>query len=470
MAEEFEIPGAKGKWTIKIEKDEEISDKIWITYTPHQDPNGCKEIRLIQTQTTRAYDGDGKFVTSDPRKIYLKWRNPLWHHGDDYFVDATGVHTSVDHGACSGDPFYNGHDDPHEDDSAGDATIPTPTTMYDKPVAFPDHWKAGIKKVIMSFETCAVCEKTGEVLGCVEWSVTSTADDFGDLKKPTREETSSSDAFKGALKKFCLTHIKKKGSNGPEHWYCPEVGEKGSENEPVEGPIEGTSPFGAKVEDGFKNTWSETESESKPAQEEQSVPPGKPLKSENPEFGFAPWDEQGDAVFAAAIANPSTAALKWSWAGSQSPVKRSIVLTPFTKIESDHIRPFLAKDRAGQNDRDNLLAYFVTSKLITTILNVAGAERKVGSGSKNDVVFTVISAIGSERARGYQGDLTPEQFSRLLHKIAVHDDMTVQLRKVFQYLNLNFWSGRKSRFLLILTIFVGGLLVILFNLWLFGYV
>ena len=149
------------------------------------------------------------------------------------------------------------------------------------------------------------------------------------------------------------------------------------------------------------------------------------------------------------------------------PPRCSILFTTFEEIDADHIRPFLAIGRAGQNDRDNLLAYHVSPALLTAMLNALHPETDSGTSTNEDVVFTVVSGIGGEGACGFQGRISSGQFGRVLRDTSASGEIPAALDRVVRYLNLNFWSGSRSAFRPGRLLLGGLLLLVLYLLWRF---
>ena len=136
--------------------------------------------------------------------------------------------------------------------------FPKPTELDDTPGSrnpngFNNRFKKNIKKIVYSFETCAICADTGEILGCVTWKTELSQGEGGKISVDNNEGKPSN-TFKKAFKKFIKTHTKKK--KGVLHWFCPETGKKKPSGKKVKGPKGTTSdPFGGAVPSGLKSNW-----------------------------------------------------------------------------------------------------------------------------------------------------------------------------------------------------------------------
>jgi hypothetical protein len=134
-------------------------------------------------------------------------------YGQDAFVhlqpDMTPGGTYVDHLVCEKDPYYNGEDEDKDKNSKGksDGTTATPTTMTDAPSYGDDIFPAGVTKITSTFEVCAICKATGEILDCITWKYERTKNDAGQgaITDATAVGAASQE-FKDALKKFNKNH------------------------------------------------------------------------------------------------------------------------------------------------------------------------------------------------------------------------------------------------------------------------
>jgi hypothetical protein len=125
------------------------------------DPNSgcrpyCARIRLVQVWNT--YLPDGKSFPHP--KIDQKFRSNSGQAVD--FLPTTK--NCVEGRGCS--PYYNGHFASEEEGSSEGSRInpdkARPASLYDWPQSL-------IQDEIFKFETCAICEGSFQVLGCLKW-------------------------------------------------------------------------------------------------------------------------------------------------------------------------------------------------------------------------------------------------------------------------------------------------------------
>ena len=426
------INGKKGDWELDVTARSPGPDTIKITFTPKKDAKGCKDIRLSQVYKYEAFDAAGKKLTGkiedmlqDPNK------NPFGHDKDDRAIDKNGDAYAIDHRRCEADPFYNGDDKPHDAKSNGDATVPKPTEMSDTPgmpfpAGFNRLFKANIKKVAVSFETCAICVDSGEILGCITLKNEITATDGGKIAVGNKEGNPS-DVFKKALKEFVKNHTKKKG--GILRWYCPETGQAIPGTVPpkkVKGPSGSTSdPFGNPVPDGFKKQWV------------AKMKLGQKIQLDSDKAGTGKKVSR-EKAFRNSLRDPQRSAVKFTWSGIQVKTVVSIVLTPFHALSEDELASFSSLEPEFSNDFDALQVQYVSEDFFSSFLNVLQDFGPALSTDEGFATVTLMSDLGTRRASAFTGKLQGEDILSLIPSVSQHPDVDDETLDFLTYICLNF--------------------------------
>jgi hypothetical protein len=426
------IKGKKGDWEFDHTPRAPGRDTIKITFKPKKDAKGCKNIRMSQTYTIEAFDAAGKKVTSkfedmlkDPKK------NPFGFRTDDEVTDKNGIPHVIDHIKCEGDPYYNGDDKPHDTKSNGDTVVPTPTDLSDlpgmpNPAGFGAVFKANIKKLVFTFETCAICVDTGAILGCVKWTCEVSAADGGNIT-PGTKEGDPSDAFKKALKQFVKNHTKKKA--GVLRWYCPETGQTIPGTVPpvkVKGPGGSTSdPFGEPVPGDFQKKWVAT------------MKLGANIKLDPEKAGTGKKVSMGKA-FRRGLRDPQRSGVKFTWSGFQVKTVPSIVLTPFHAIGEDELASFSSLEPRLSNDFESLRVQYVSEDFFAGFLETLEGFGEPLSTDEGVATVTLMSDLGTRRAAAFTGMLRGEDILSLIPRVSEHPDVDDETLDLLTYICQNF--------------------------------
>jgi hypothetical protein len=409
------IVGKNGTWDADVTPGN--PDEISITFTPKA--GTCKNIRLAQTAQLKAFDATPAEVPGPPEDWWTT-PYPFGHTRTHRVRDAAGRFVWIDHQPCEGDPFYNGDDRPHDGTSRGDATTtpPTGTTMTDAPSVSYENKIANVKQIVATFETCAICVDTGEILGCISWSSTSTPTDKGTIRvEPPDKEVDCSDSFKKAMKKFVETHTKT-DAGGTLRWWCPETG--GS----IKGPTGSTTdPFGGAVPPGFKTAWLATEP--------------RPLRIDRERTGGGRRLKTVDEAIGLAAEEPQRAAVKFTWAGEQIKTVAGLVLTAYADISGEDVAPHVGDDPRFANDFSRLEAYVVSADVVLELVSQLGSVSRLLRNRDAPAIVTIISGLGSARAASLTGTLTPSQVSALAERVASHPATDEGALQALSYLALN---------------------------------
>jgi len=422
------IKGKHGDWSFKHTPGN--PDEITITFKPKHKAGGCKNIRLSQTATVVAYDKAGKVVTSKLDEMYADPDdNPFKHRKDDEITGKDGHQVAIDHLACEGDPYYNGDDKKHDTPSQGDASKkPTdPTTLTDGPGLSLANKKPNIKKIVATFETCAICVETGEILGCVSWQSVATSTDSGDINMKSDKEGKGSADFKKAFKKFIKNHSKVKLGEAKPRWHCPDT------SATIRGPGgKFSDPWGQPISDGFRIKW----------MDERTLTPHKPEKSnmrfrfERDKVGGGQFIGMGEAI-KRALESPGGSAVKFSWSGDQIKSVPSIIFTGKADITQDQLAPFVQNESRFTNDFTNVLVYpmslghaHVMAKVLTEF------EHALANSGGLTTVTLVVGLMGDDPA-GAIGQLDRNSIGNLATVMAGLDGTDDELLGAFHYLGIN---------------------------------
>ena len=412
------IKGSKGTWTVNKDKDHlGTKDRIRITFTPNKEENGCKDIRLSQSVKIVGYNAEGGVVAKTFKGVYK--REFFAHMEDDRATD-DGGDVVIDHVACEADPFYNGDDSKHDATSKGDATSEPPkgTSMSDTPGGNSFNvFKAGITKVVYTFETCAICVATGEILGCIIWTMERTAGDNGDITLPTSEEDKVSDGFKKAMKKFVEKHSKEKA--GKLQWHCPDV--TGS----VEGPNGGSDAFGGEIPGGFLKKWGkESEKENKTKQ----------MKPDREQSGAGRKYEERNKAIRDAHRHPERTLVKLTWAGEQIKTILSCAFTAYEALTVEDISPLIPKEAHFANDYAGInIAEASPEWMQNLLLELALRSEHCEAIEQQDSLVNIMTGLGTEEAAYFSFSIKPAVVTEWMQAIAPHVDTDEALLEAVQY-------------------------------------
>jgi len=440
--------GDNGNWEIEHVHRDGPSDTILITYKPKPN-NRCPEIRYIQTQCSKAYDKHDNFITSDPNKIFKKGKNLLWHHDDEFYVDTNNrYYISVDTSPCFQTPFYHEEPEDHPDDITGNGTTGKAAKIKDRPSQPRADWRTGIKKVVVEFETCAVCVPTGEVLGCIKWQAVATEEDFGDITIPANadnkaEEKDPTDNFKKAVKKYLKTHVKKKQGeqNAQPRWYCPENG--------VDSPSEVTdenSPFGKPVPSGFRERWIDFEPRYEIGSLFTPFKPGKNVTVADVTVGHGIfYDTLNDAI-AAIYDCPECSYIKFTYPfGKITPVK-GVVFTTYPDITAKQIAPYIKDNDLFSLDFFQLNARVVNTDFIQDLAKAIAKYHKQANSEPKDAsaVITLAGHLKSDKEKGYSIMVNGDELTAIIEAAFHSHHTTAEIRYLGRYILLRYISYTKA--------------------------
>lgn len=466
------IQGENGDWTVEITKrtggpEDPIvftMDTIVITYTPKEDKKGCKNIRLSQTWKVVAYNEKGEKVTSDKKKFYKNPKDsPFEQQEDDYIEDENKDLVVIDHIKCEGDLFYNGYDI-KDKSSQGDATSkpPKPTTLRDTAGFTFGNKKPNIKKIVLTYETVAVCADTGELLASIRWQCVSTPTDKGEITLISTKEGKPSETFKKAFRKFVETHNSEtKNSEGKLElrWYCPETSDK------IKGP--GgilKQPWGAIIPEEFRKKWIKSKAPELPKKAERvkeqgcrgnlcnmtglshGIEPegeGGTMKSgeivvDEDRVGGGQYFESPTEALGAGLNTIERAALKFTWSGDQAKTVKGILFTSYRDISPEDISPFIECSDQFINDFHALDVHFLPTELMHHLLDLMATHAEDLESSNGPATVSIIANVGTEKAAAYTGALTPEDVASFIVEAALHESVDQKTLDIFHYIGLNF--------------------------------
>ena len=405
-------------------------DSIDITFTPKASAN-CKDVRLTQTVTIKAYNAAGEHIASSLSEIFDPIPGNFRHLAANHIFikeDGRWVEVFVDHVACEGDPYYNGDDVPHDTASKGDSTIappgtPAPTTMFDGPGGFfqGGNVRPGIVRIVVTFETCAICAADGRILGCIKWTCVSTSTDAGTITVLSTVEGDPSDESKRALKQFGSRHtVWALSPDGKPHWFCPEDG---------------------RVKHGLPETTYRRIVFNQVITMAPIAPP-KPL-----EHGFRRIklraDHAGggstipfDQIQTIAQADYGKTAIKFTWTGTQIKSVASLVLRGSDNIDNAAIEPFVEPGEMFENDFSHLSAVTVSHNTLSAIL-MALTEQQSDSEQVRPVVVTTMAQLGEEKAAAAQLEFDEYSLGEALLQVATQHDLNDAELDAINYLRLN---------------------------------
>jgi hypothetical protein len=418
------IEGAKGTWDVDItDNAPPLEDKIKISFTPKKNPTGCKNIRLVQTVQVEAFNEKGDKVGKKAADIYVDQKdNPFKHRADDEIVDGDGNVFAIDHLSCEKDPFYNG-DDLQDSKSQGDATTdpPTPTELDDNPrISFGPDKKADIVKVVQTFQTCAICVDTGEILGCVCWKSESTRnpENKGQITLSSgTKECAVSQALKDALKKFMENHTAKKEGDPKIRYYCPDDKTFG---EPVpEGMLKIIAKVDAPVKSGTIKPMFMT----------------KDILIRRMAIGSAQRMPSMADSLKHVIESPGSSAFKFTWTGDQIKTIPSFLLSP-VELRESVIASILENRPEMSNDFASLKFSLASPGFITIMAQYLLEKNSILDADQiKPVMITVAAQLNQKVPVFASAGMTPSDFLQFLIAISLAADE--QLSGIINFLRLN---------------------------------
>ena len=454
------IPGENGEWEVEISKYAGKRDIIYIWYTPKANKTGCKNIRLSQTSKWVAYNDKGEIVTTSRQEVFKDPKlNPYKHREDDEIKDGVDL-VSIDHLKCEGDPYFNGDDKRLDGFSQGDATSEPPelTGMYDIVGGPFELMKDNIKKIVITFETVAICADTGELLGSIRWQCVNTKTEQGEITLISDKESKPSETFKKAFKKFVEKHKETKVEKGKKEvrWHCPDTSDK------IRGPggILG-NPWGNVIPEKFREKWITPKKPEDPCGgtiflrgvkgnlpigsrykmytgDVGMVKSGEELELDESRIGGGQHFESPMEALEAGFSDSGHCALKFTWSGNQTKVVRGILFTSYRTISPEDVSPFIEEEDRFINDFVALDAQVVPTALMEHMLDVMTGYAGPLQSSDGPVTVTIIANIGTEKAAAYTGTLLPEHVASFIIESAVHERVNQETLEVFHYIGVNF--------------------------------
>lgn len=447
--------GESGNWEIVTPPDTENPQQVQFKYTPDGAENGCRNVFLVQTSKTVAYDEAGNKVTAKHEEMFRPGTdNPYRHRADDRIDDADGDPVSIDHLACEGDPFSNGGDYYQDVGHRGDATTnpPTATDGKDDPRTPFDNKRPNIKRTVVTLETCAVCADSGSILGCVRWQSSATPDNPGEPTLLSTKEEPPTETFGAALRKFMESHARAR--NGTTHWYCPD--DKGlwigpaatAEDDPFDEHV--NDPWGRPMPDGWKRAWVDPPTPAPPAPAPttpepapetpapEPAPPGGEFMQLDPEqAGGGPRFRHLDEALAAALEDPARAVVKICWSGDQIKPIRGVVFAARADLAPDELGRFVERTRTFSNDFT--IGFGVIALDSGTLAELLRGLQRVreSSGSAGAIAVTVIAKLRTPAAAAHTVQLTTSQLGAVLAGLQIAQPPTDELRMALRYVANN---------------------------------
>lgn len=449
--------GASGNWEIVTPPDTDNPQEVQFKYTPDAAANGCRNVFLVQTSKTVAYDEAGNKITAKHEEMFRRPNdNPYLHRANDRVDDADGDPVSIDHAACEGDPFYNGNDLFQDEGGRGDATTnpPKPTDAKDDPRTPFETKRPEIKRIVVTLETCAVCAENGSILGCVRWQSVATPDNPGKPTLLSTDEERPTETFRGALRKFMESHARAR--NDITHWYCPDdrgawIGPGATaEDEPFD--EHANDPWGRPVPDGWKRTWIDPPASTttepvpetptpEPAPETPTpdpAPPGGEFMQLDPEqVGGGQRFRQLDEALAAALEDPARAVVKLCWSGDQIKPIRGVAFAAVADLAPDELGRFVERTSTFDNDFTiGLRVIVVDPDALTGLLRGLQTTRE-SNASAGAVAVTVIAKLRTSAAAAHTVQLTRSQLAAVLGGLQIEQPLTTELRMALRYVANN---------------------------------
>lgn len=431
--ENMEIRGTHGNWNIEIMHRNGQADDIIISYTVSGKEKKHKTIRLSQVWGLCSYDKTGEKITSRKSNIYLNPENYPFYHlkNDEILMDEHLIvidHLRSDRTPFTDDEFIQGFS--LEDTT--DASFPVSMTFHPR-FSFDDK-KNEIKKIVLTFETCAVNMKTGELLGSIQWETVCTPQDHGNVSLMDLKEISPSAAFREAFRKFLNNHAARRLCDDvdcPEEifWYSPDITTdiQGLRGETV-------SSWGECIPEKIAEKWIDRIQELLQGDEVTiSSNKPKPIDISENSVGGGEFLSSPTEILHESLKNIRNSAVKLTWSGDQAGTVGGIILSPYSAISSEDVAPFLENTDRFRNDFSNLDAYYIPVPLMHHVLeSITKYEEQ-----KGPVTLSIMTNLGTERAIAYTGSLSPEDIVSFIQKATINTYADQRVLKIFQYIGLN---------------------------------
>jgi hypothetical protein len=421
------VTGENGDWQLTTGRATGgKNDEIVIKFTPKK-KGTCDDIRLSQAVTKIGYDKEGKAVARNSDELFTEPKdNPFGHTRKDDVEDKDKNATHIDHKACEFDPYYNGDTPLQSVPSPGNNTSGPPgkpTAMGDSPGGPLTGVKDDIVKVVSTYETCTVCIETGEILGCITYTSTTTRDDEGKIDIVTKDKDKSpSDSFEKAFKKFAGNHQEKDGS-GTLRWHCPEQGVRVMDPD-AKKLIEPT-PWGPEIPEPFRKKWLAQRQPWFLGQERIGD-----ARIGDRRFAVAP-----EQIYGKGFSSPDRCAVKFTWSGLQDKNTPSVVFSAISDLAPAEIAPFIPDEARFRNDFTLINFQPTTSALMRDLVASIG---EIGVSNNNGPVLVTLAVnLRSESATALVGSLEPGQLGSLLQRISGHPDVDQTVLETLNYLVLN---------------------------------
>jgi len=410
------ITGTNGTFTTtkttgKSYNGEKLSDRITINYKPNA--GACTDIRLVQTVSWASYDSSGNVIGKEPKDVYKPGKDVRYKHRRPDQITVNGMIYVIDYKPCEADPYYNG-EDKQDKKSKGNATNGDETKMSDTPGAnvwASSVYRGNFVKLVKTFEVCAICVSSGEVLDCISWTSTATKSpkDAGTITEPTGIGTQS-EAHKKAIKQFVKTHSKTKG--GKKYWYCPQ-----------------TKTSKAEIPKGFQNVWATV------ADDENSYYHSSP---DEEYVGTGQFEEVPDEVFASIFQSPDTSAIKLTWSGEQDKTTASVLFSPLREVLNQRLAAFIPKDDGRfENDFESIISVQVDNDFFLQFLASLSAHKAALIEPGGAVSITVIANIEGPSGVGFMGSISPHELQQVLNNFLPLSTLSQDIHDTVGYLALN---------------------------------
>ncbi len=408
-----QIDGTNGTWDCNVRPAQSGTglDKITITFTPKKG-TACKKIRLVQTCKPVAYGEGGVEIPGPPENWYKADDPPLYRPtSPDFVKDPDGRVQYIDHLGCSKDPYLDEEDIDELRDGAS-RTTDFPVVIY------PSIIKDKVKKIVKFFVTAAICVETGEILGSIAWSSSSTPNEEGKIKlDPSDKEVPADDMFKAAMREYVKNHTRRRPADGKIHWRCPDK---------VDG-VPKASPFGEEVPEGFQKVW---------------------LALDAPRIRLSPDEKIGGgarflnagAAYDACRQSPAEAAIKFTWAGGQDRPIAGVIFA-CRPIAAEDIAPHVEAGRRFTNDFIALRLYRFPPRVLSGFLSHLRKLSPSRGTPNNPVAMTLIAGIDGKRPASFTLSLSRDNVTAFARKAAGRAGAEDMRLKGLTYLALNLGAG-----------------------------
>jgi hypothetical protein len=408
---ETNIQGSNGTWTFHIDKNPgNRRDNVTITFVPKPKVN-CSDIRIIQSVSITAMDKYGVPIKGMPENlIFKRGMNPFANRNGYRIRDGDGNQWSLDCMSCEADPYYNGDDALHDIGEHG----PDRSTIRDSPGSDFTDVNVGIDSLEMNFETCAICAETGECLGCIKWR--ATAHRGGKQGEPELIDPLAPDpcsqTVKKATKAFVRTHSKVDGA-GTLRWFCPD-----------------DNTFGPEIPRKAYNKFMEVMI----ALRQVSLGPHR----EDSRIASGMFIIEAEPILRAVRENPTGAAVKFTWSGTQSRTIPSLLFSSSYDLTAEDLLPFEQNDPRLGNDFVAMRNLVVDGGVMQICFEAL--LRKQGlSTIREDDPISLLFAVGlkTEKPVALAASASREDVSRFVARMMEESNLDEDLLKGLSYLNLN---------------------------------